>query len=418
MNPSELAADLARRAADAGDRIAELGADRKNAALLLAADRLEAAEASLLEANRLDLEAARERGLEGAPVERLRLSSERVRAMSRGLRDVAALPDPVGEVTGMWTRPNGLRVGRMRIPLGAILVIYESRPNVTADVGGLCLKSGNAALLRGGSEAQHSNRALAELLREALRDSGVPADALQLVPRQDREIVDALLEREDEIDLVVPRGGEGLIRDVARKSRIPVIKHYKGVCHVYVDEFADPKMARDLAVNSKCQRPSVCNAAETLLIHSAVAGDVGADVLAALAGAGVELRGCERTRAIFPQAAPARKSDWTEEFLDLVLAVRIVDSMDEAIAHIRRYGSDHTETIVTRDISRGREFVRRVRSSSVLVNASTRFADGFEFGLGAEIGISTSKVHWFGPMGLEGLTSQKFVAFGEGTLKE
>ena len=418
MSHTELVADLALRASAAADRIAEVDTDRKNAALRLAAERLEQATDALIEANRGDLEAARERGLSGPPVERLTLTPERVRAMALGLRDVAALPDPVGEVTGMWTRPSGLQVGRMRIPLGVILVIYESRPNVTADVSGLCLKSGNAVLLRGGSESLNSNRAIAELLRGTLEDSGLPADALQLVPLQDREIVDLLLEREDEIDLVVPRGGESLIRRVARQSRIPVIKHYKGVCHVYIDEFAEPGMARDITVNSKCQRVSVCNSAETLLIHSAVASDIGAEVLVQLDAAGVELRGCERTRALFPRAVPARDSDWAEEFLDKTLAVRVVDSMDEAIGHIREYGSDHTETIVTQDISRGREFVRRVNSSSVLVNASTRFADGFEFGLGAEIGISTSKIHWFGPMGLEGLTSQKFIAFGEGTLKE
>ncbi|MCE2390723.1 MAG: glutamate-5-semialdehyde dehydrogenase [Proteobacteria bacterium] len=418
VSHSELVADLALRASAAADRIAEIDSDRKNAALRGAAERLERATDELLEANGFDLEAARVRGLVGRPLERLTLTPERVRAMALGLRDVAALPDPVGEVTGMWTRPSGLQVGRMRIPLGVILVIYESRPNVTADVGGLCLKSGNAVLLRGGSESLNSNRAIAELLRGTLEESGLPADALQLVPLPDREIVDLLLEREDEIDLVVPRGGESLIRRVARQSRIPVIKHYKGVCHVYIDEFAEPGMARDIALNSKCQRVSVCNSAETLLIHSAVASGIGAEVLAELDGAGVELRGCERTRELFPKAVPASDSDWAEEFLDKTLAVRVVDSLDEAIEHIREHGSDHTETIVTQDITRGREFVRRVNSSSVLVNASTRFADGFEFGLGAEIGISTSKIHWFGPMGLEGLTSQKFIAFGEGTLKE
>jgi glutamate-5-semialdehyde dehydrogenase len=306
----------------------------------------------------------------------------------------------------------------MRIPLGVILVIYESRPNVTADVAGLCLKSGNAVLLRGGSEALHSNRALAGILREALADSGVPEDAVQLVPRADRELVDLLLGREGQIDLVVPRGGEALIRRVAERSRIPVIKHYKGVCHVYVDEFADARRARDIAVNSKCQRVSVCNAAETLLIHAGVADTLGVDVLSALAANGVELRGCERTRALFPGAVPATEDDWRAEYLDKILAVRVVDDLDQAIEHIRSYGSNHTEAIVTQDVTRAREFLRRVNSSSVLVNASTRFADGYEFGLGAEIGVSTSKLHWYGPMGLEGLTSQKFIAFGEGSLRE
>jgi glutamate-5-semialdehyde dehydrogenase len=306
----------------------------------------------------------------------------------------------------------------MRIPLGVILVIYESRPNVTADVAGLCLKSGNAVLLRGGSEALHSNRALAEILRAALAASGVPEDAVQLVPRSDRELVDLLLEREAQIDLVVPRGGEALIRRVAERSRIPVIKHYKGVCHVYVDEYADARRARDIAVNSKCQRVSVCNAAETLLIHARIADTIGVDVLSALAANGVELRGCERTRGLFPGAVPATEDDWRAEYLDKILAVRVVDDLDQAIEHIRSFGSNHTEAIVTQDVTRAREFLRRVNSSSVLVNASTRFADGYEFGLGAEIGVSTSKLHWYGPMGLEGLTSQKFIAFGEGSLRE
>jgi glutamate-5-semialdehyde dehydrogenase len=418
MELDQLVDDLTRRAAAAADRVAELGSDVKNAALRRAAELLETRAGEILSANARDLEAARDRGGEGPMLERLMLDERRIKAMADGLRDVAALPDPVGEITGMQTRPSGLQVGRMRIPLGVILVIYESRPNVTADVGGLCLKSGNAILLRGGSEAIHSNTAISGVLRDALRECGIAEDAIQLVPRTDRELVDLLLQCEERIDLVVPRGGEGLIRRVAERSRIPVIKHYKGVCHVYIDEHADPKMARDIAVNSKCQRVSVCNSAETLLIHAAIAPTIGVEVLSALAGAGVELRGCERTREIFPDALPASDSDWSEEYLDKILAVRIVDSMDQAIDHIRTYGSDHTETIVTQDISRGREFLRRVNSSSVFVNASTRFADGFEFGLGAEIGISTTKMHWYGPMGLEGLTSQKFIAFGEGTLKE
>ncbi len=418
MDHAQLVDDLAARAAAASGRVAELSTDVKNAALRLVAGRLEEGTDALLEANRRDLDAARERGLEGPMLERLALDPQRIRAMAEGLRDVAALPDPVGEIESMRTRPSGLRVGRMRIPLGVILVIYESRPNVTADVGGLCLKSGNAIVLRGGSEAIHSNTAIAGVFRGALEECGITPDALQLVPRTDREIVDLLLDCEDQIDLVVPRGGEGLIRRVAARSRIPVIKHYKGVCHVYIDEHAEPKMARDIAVNSKCQRVSVCNSAETLLIHGAVAPTVGVEVLSALAAAGVELRGCERTRQVFPQALEASESDWSEEYLDMIMAVRVVDSMDQAVDHIRRYGSDHTETIVTQDISRGREFLRRVNSSSVMVNASTRFADGFEYGLGAEIGISTSKMHWFGPMGLEGLTSQKFIVLGDGTLRE
>ena len=282
----------------------------------------------------------------------------------------------------------------------------------------MCLKSGNATLLRGGSEAIHSNRAIAELLSAAIAECGVPTDAVQLVPVTDREIVDLLLEREDEIDLVIPRGGEGLIRRVSEKSRIPVIKHYAGVCHVYLDEFAEPKMARDIAINSKCQRVAICNAAETLLVHASIADSLLPGLLGEMAGLGVELRGCERTQQLFPGALPASEEDWRTEYLDMILSVRVVDSMDQAIDHIRSFGSNHTEAIVTQDVSRARQFVRRVNSSSVFVNASTRFADGFQLGLGAEVGVSTTKMHWYGPMGLEGLTTQKFIAFGEGTILE
>ncbi len=418
MSHAQIVADLVRRARDAANRMAELSSDVKDAALRLAADRLEQSSEEVLAANALDLDAGRSRGLDAPLLERLTLTPERIGGIAAGLREIAALADPVGEVTGMWDRPSGLKVGRMRIPLGVVLVIYESRPNVTADVAGLCLKSGNATLLRGGSEAIHSNRALADVLGRAVAECGVPGDAIQLVPRTERELVDLLLEREDEIDLVIPRGGEGLIRRVSEKSRIPVIKHYRGVCHVYLDEHADPKMARDITINSKCQRVSVCNAAETLLVHAALADRLLPDLLAELAGLGCELRGCERTRALFSAALPADEDDWRAEYLDMILAVRVVDSMDQAVDHIRRFGSNHTEAIVTQDITRAHEFVRRVQSSSVLVNASTRFADGYQFGLGAEVGISTSKIHWYGPMGLEGLTTQKFIAFGEGTILE
>ncbi|MEE9282080.1 MAG: glutamate-5-semialdehyde dehydrogenase [Myxococcota bacterium] len=418
MNRSEFVDDLVCRASAAANLVAELPTDLKNAALRLAGERLERESERLLHENALDLQAARKNELAEPLVERLTLNPQRIAAMAEGLRQVAALADPVGEVTGMWNRPNGLQVGRMRIPLGVILIIYESRPNVTADVAALCLKSGNATLLRGGSEATHSNRAIAAVLAEAIAECGVPADAVQLVSKTDREIIDLLLEREEEIDLVVLRGGEGLIRRVSEKSRIPVIKHYTGVCHVYLDEFAEPKMARDIAINSKCQRVAVCNAAETLLIHASLADTLLPDLLGELAGLGVELRGCERTRQRFPAALPATEDDWRAEFLDMILAVRVVDSLDQAIDHIRRFGSNHTEAIVSQDIQRAREFVRRVNSSSVFVNASTRFADGFQLGLGAEVGVSTTKLHWYGPMGLEGLTTQKFIAFGEGTILE
>jgi glutamate-5-semialdehyde dehydrogenase len=418
MTQAELVADLVRRGRAASGRLAELCTDVKDAALHKAADALEDACAAILRENALDLAAGRAKGLEAPLLERLTLNPERVSAMAAGLREVAALPDPVGEITRMWNRPNGLQVGRMRIPLGVILVIYESRPNVTADVAALCLKSGNAAILRGGSEAIHSNRAIAAVLREALAGTGVPEDAVVLVPRTEREIVDALLLRDDAIDLVIPRGGEALIRRVVERSRIPVIKHYKGVCHVYLDEFAEPKMASDIAVNSKVQRVSVCNAAETLLVHAALAETILPDVLGALAAHGVELHACERTRAHFPSALPATEADYRTEWLAKTMSVRMVDSLDQAIDHIRTYGSNHTETIVTQDVTRAREFLRRVNSSSVFANASTRFSDGFQLGLGAEVGVSTTKMHWYGPMGLEGLTTQKFIAFGEGTILE
>jgi glutamate-5-semialdehyde dehydrogenase len=418
MTQAELVADIVGRARAASERLAELRTDVKDAALRQAADALEDSCGQILRENALDLGAGRGRGLSAPLLDRLALTPERVAAMAAGLREVAALPDPVGEVTRMWNRPNGLQVGRMRIPLGVILVIYESRPNVTADVAALCLKSGNGAILRGGSEAIHSNRAIAAVLRAAVARAGVPEDAVVLVHETSRELVDALLLRDDAIDLVIPRGGEGLIRSVAEKSRIPVIKHYKGVCHVYLDEFAEPKMASDIAVNSKVQRVSVCNAAETLLVHAALAERVLPDVLGALAAHGVELRADARTRAHFPQALPASEADYATEWLAKVMSVRIVDSMDQAIGHIRRFGSSHTETIVTQDVQRAREFLRRVNSSSVFVNASTRFSDGFQLGLGAEVGVSTTKMHWYGPMGLEGLTTQKFIAFGEGTILE
>ncbi len=398
--------------------MAELPAQARNSALCLAADRLEQEADSLRRENAQDLEAAKRNGLAAPLLDRLELNQRRIVSMAQGLREIAALPDPLGEITRLRNRPSGIQVGRMRIPLGVILMIYESRPNVTADVGGLCLKSGNAVILRGGSEALRSNRAIAELLRGALRESGIPEDAIQLVPKADREIVDLLLEREEDIDLVIPRGGEGLIRRVAERSRIPVVKHYKGNCHVYLDQHADPKMARDLTINSKTQRVSVCNAAETLLVHSTLAEQFLPQLLAELDGLGVELRGCERTQAAFPDVAPASDADFEEEYLDMILAVRVVDSLDDAVEHIRRYGSNHTEAIVTEDLRNAREFLRRVNSSCVMVNASTRFADGFQLGLGAEVGISTSKVHWYGPMGIEGLTTEKFVVFGNGTLLE
>ncbi len=413
-----LAEELARSARAAADQLGDLPTDVKNDALLRAADGLERERAKILEANRRDLEAGEARGLAAPVLDKTRLDDRRFDTMVEGIRDIVSLPDPVGEVTRMWNRPSGLQVGRMRIPLGVILIIYEARPNVTADAAALCLKSGNAVILRGGSEASESNRVIAATLREGARGAGVPEDAVQLVPQRDYEIVDSLLSREEEIDLVIPRGGEALIRKVSQLSRIPVLKHYKGVCHVYLDESADPKMAREIAINSKCQRVAVCNAAETLLVHAALADTLLPGLLAELNGLDVEIRGCRRTREVFPDAQPATEKDWGEEYLDRILAVRTVDSMDQAIEHIRRHGSNHTEAIVTEDLRRAREFLRRVNSSCVIVNASTRFADGFQLGMGAEVGISTTKIHWFGPMGLEGLTTQKFIAYGDGATLE
>ncbi|MBZ0254373.1 MAG: glutamate-5-semialdehyde dehydrogenase, partial [Candidatus Methylomirabilis sp.] len=354
----------------------------------------------------------------GAMRDRLLLDGARVEKMARALEEVAALPDPVGAIEDMVVRPNGLRVGRMRIPLGVVGIVYESRPNVTADVAGLCLRSGNAALLRGGSEAIHSNLAVAAVLQDALAAAGLPREAVQVLDVTDREALGVLLTLEAYIDVMIPRGGEGLIRFVAEHSRIPVIKHYKGVCHVYVDETADLAMAERIALNAKVQRPGVCNAMETLLVDRRIAPVFVPRIAKTLEAAGVELRGCRETRALAPEVREATDADWGEEFLDLVLAVRVVDGLDGAVEHIRRYGSDHTEAIVTQHHGRAMEFLRRVNSSSVMVNASTRFADGGEYGLGAEVGISTSKLHAYGPMGVQDLTTRKFVVLGEGHVRE
>jgi len=406
-----------RAAKEAAAVLARAGTERKNAALAAMARGLRRDAAALKEENGRDVEAAKGRGLSAALVDRLRLTDARIEQMAAGIEAVAALPDPVGEVERLWRRPNGLLVGRMRIPLGVIGIIYESRPNVTADAAALCVKSGNAAVLRGGSEAIRSNTAIARILRAALREADLPEDAVSVIARTDREAIDVMLRAEDYIDLIIPRGGEGLIRSVAEKSRIPVIKHYKGVCHVYVDEGADRAQALAICLNAKVQRPGVCNAMETLLVHEAEAPSFLPAAAKALAAHGVELRGCPRTRELVPWARPAAEEDWYAEYLDLVLAVRVVPSLDEAIAHIRKYGSLHTEAIVTRDHARAMRFLREVDSSLVLVNASTRFNDGFELGLGAEIGISTTKIHAFGPMGLAELTTTKFIAFGDGQIR-
>ncbi|MCP4666141.1 MAG: glutamate-5-semialdehyde dehydrogenase [Deltaproteobacteria bacterium] len=390
---------------------------RKNAALELMAARLLEMETDIIKENEKDLAKAREAGLAPAMLDRLTLDKGVIQEMARGLSAVAALPDPVGQVPGMWRRPNGLLVGRVRIPLGVIGFIYESRPNVTVDAAGLCLKSGNAVILKGGSEAIHSNVILGRLLAQALKETGLPPEAVQVIPTTDREAVSFLIGLEEYVDVIIPRGGEGLIRFVTSHSRIPVLKHYKGVCHVYVDEYANLQMARDICMNAKVQRPGVCNAMETMLVHEGIAQSFLPGMVENLQDAGVEIRGCPKTEALIPGIRPAAEADWPAEFLDLILAVKIVSDMEEALDHIENYGSHHTEAIITNDYTRSQRFLSQVDASVVLVNASTRFNDGNQLGLGAEIGINTSKLHAFGPMGLEELTTTKFIVYGQGQVR-
>jgi glutamate-5-semialdehyde dehydrogenase len=409
---------IAKRARAASARCAELSSAQKDAWIERAAETLEARRESILDANARDLANAKQKGVAEPLVNRLALSEGKWRDMIAGLRDVANLPDPVGAVERTSVRPNGLRVGRMRIPLGVIGIIYESRPNVTVDAASLCVKAGNAVILRGGSEALLSNLALADALRSAARESDVPEDAICIVDVTDREAIDHLIRCDREIDLIIPRGGPGLIRKVSENSTIPVIKHDAGVCHVYLDASADAEMAVGIVLDSKLKQMAVCNGLETLLCHRDAAATVLPRVLKALHEEGVEVRGDVRTCEVFGDAKPARDSDWTEEYLAPIVACRVVDGMDEAVDHIRRFGSDHTEIIVTESYAHSEEFLRRVNSSVVGVNCSTAFADGYRLGLGAEIGISTSKLHAYGPMGLEGLTTLKFVLRGDGPLRE
>ena len=409
---------LAQAAKQAAGVMARCETALKNKALMTIAERLEEQTETIFQENRQDLRQAREAGLSDAMIDRLTISPPTIASMAKGLREVAGYADPVGTMGPTWVRPNGLRVARMRIPLGVIGIIYESRPNVTIDAAGLCLKSGNAVILRGGSEAQHSNRALAGIIGQALESVGLPADVAQVVPTVDRSAINALLAQEELVDLIIPRGGEGLIRFVVEHSRIPVLKHYKGVCHVFVDRTADLQMAAEICYNAKVQRPGVCNAMETLLIHAAVAPQFLPAMARRYQEAGVQLRGCAHACAIVDTMTPATEADWPAEFLDLTLAVKVVPDMDAAMAHIARYGSNHTEAIVTSDIARANRFVREADASVVLVNASTRFNDGGQLGLGAEMGISTSKLHAFGPMGLEELTTRKFVVMGAGQIRE
>jgi len=409
--------DLAAKAALASARMGELSTERKNAWLARTAERLEAARDRIMEANARDVAEAADKGVPETMRNRLGISDGKWADMIQGLHDVIALPDPVGRISNHSVRPNGLRVGQMAIPLGVIAMIYEARPNVTVDAAALCLKAGNAVILRGGSEAFHSNQALGEELRAAARDTGVPEDAITLLPTTDRAAIDVMLKLNDSIDLVIPRGGAGLIRKVMAESTIPVIAHDAGVCHVFIDESADVDMAVAIVHESKLRQMPVCNGLETLLCHAGAAETVLPAVLKDLHEAGVEIRGCPRTVEVFGDAVAAAEADWSEEFLAPILAVRIVDDMDAAIEHIRSYGSDLTEVIITNSYPNSQEWLRRVNSSTVGVNCSTGFSDGFQLGLGAEIGISTSKLHAYGPMGLEGLTTRKFVLMGEGQLR-
>jgi glutamate-5-semialdehyde dehydrogenase len=417
MSVAEKIRNIAAEARQASFAMAKLSSNVKNELLMDMAMALIDNAPHIIEENKKDLEAGEKRGLSAAMLDRLMLNEARIKGMADAIREVAALPDPVGEVTGMWKRPNDLMVGKMRIPLGVIGIIYESRPNVTSDAAALCLKSGNAVVLRGGSEAIYSNVAIARFLKQELAKRDLPDAAVSLIPFVEREGVTEMLKQEEFIDVIIPRGGESLIRFVVENSKIPVIKHYKGVCHIFVDASADFEMAREIIINAKTQRPGVCNALETLLIHKDIAATFVPFIYMVLAGLAVEVRGDETFRQFAPKAKAATEEDWAAEYLELILAVAVVDDMDGAIAHINRYGSLHTESILTKDYGNAQRFIREVNSGVVMVNASTRFSDGNQLGLGAEIGISTTKLHSFGPMGLTDLTTTKFIVYGEGQIR-
>jgi glutamate-5-semialdehyde dehydrogenase len=418
MDVRTLVEGKARAAREAARALALCATKIKNDAIVQMAHGLVEKTAALLEANRADVERARARGAVRAFLDRLALTEARVEEMAQGLREIAALPDPVGTVVESWRRPNGIEIARVRVPLGVVGFIYESRPNVTADAAGLCVKSGNAVVLRGGSEAIESNTLIAAVLVKAVEKAGGPADAIQFVDTTDRDAVAAMLALDGLVDLIIPRGGEAFVRWVSERSRVPVLKHDKGVVHVFVDSSADPAMAARIVVNAKAQRPSVCNALETLLVHRAIAPGFLPHAAARLADAGVELRGCPLTRALVPAARPATDADWDAEYLDLILAIRVVDDLDAAIDHIRRHGTGLAEAIVTNDLGHARRFTREVDAAAVLVNASTRLVDGSQFGMGAEMGISTSRVHARGPVGVRELTTTKFVVQGDGQVRD
>ncbi len=409
---------MAKEAKKAARVLRRLGRQKKDDALRIMSEEILRRKDEILRENEKDLENARKMNLSSAMIDRLTLNEDRIKEMADSIMEVVSLPDPVGEVVKMWKRPNGLIVGKMRIPLGVIGFIYESRPNVTVDAAALCIKSGNAVILKGGSEAINSNLILTEILSSALNKAGLPEKSVQMIPTTDRYAVEVLIKLDEYVDVIIPRGGEGLIRFVSENSKVPVLRHYKGVCHVYVDENADIDMAKRICFNAKVQRPGVCNAMETLLVHEKIAERFLPDMLRMFHEAGVEIRGCEKTLKYDPQAKPAKEEDWYAEYLDLILSVKVVKDMDEALDHIEKYGSNHTEAIITNDYNNAQRFLQEVDSSVVLVNASTRFNDGYQLGLGAEIGINTSKLHAFGPMSLEELTTTKFIVYGQGQIRK
>lgn len=417
MDVNEYMQSLGQHARQASRALARAGTETKNRALLAMAAEIRAAAETLKRENERDLEAGRSKGLEAALLDRLTLSDARIESMAEGLEQIAALPDPVGEISEMTYRPSGIQLGRMRVPLGVVGIIYESRPNVTADAAALCLKSGNATILRGGSEAIHSNQAIAACIRRGLEQAGLPETAVQVVQTTDRAAVGQLITMPEFVDVIVPRGGKSLIERISNEAKVPVIKHLDGICHVYIDSEADLDMAEEIAFNAKCHRYGVCNAMETLLVDAAVADTILPRLAVRYGDEGVELRGCSRTRAILNDINAASDTDWDTEYLAPILSIKIVDGLDEAMEHIHQHSSGHTESIVTENYQRARRFLAEVDSSSVMVNASTRFADGFEYGLGAEIGISTDKIHARGPVGLEGLTSQKWIVLGSGQIR-
>ena len=417
-NIADYMQQLGKQARQASRILANTDTQQKNQALLYIAEALEANAATLKAENAKDLAAGRDKGLDDAMLDRLTVSDKTIASMAEGVRQVASLADPIGTISDMNYRPSGIQIGKMRVPLGVVGIIYESRPNVTVDAAALCLKSGNATILRGGSEAIHSNRAVAECVKQGLAKAGLPSAAVQVIETTDRAAVGELLRMQDYVDVIVPRGGKSLIERVSRESKIPVIKHLDGICHVYIDDQADQTKAIKVAMNAKTHRYGVCNAMETLLVAEAIAPEILPPLADQLLAKGVELRGCEQTRALLPNINAASEADWSTEYLAPILSIKIVPDMAAAIEHINHYGSHHTDAIITENFTRARQFLREVDSSSVMVNASTRFADGFEYGFGAEIGISTDKIHARGPVGLEGLTSQKYIVLGDGHIRQ